>query len=65
MDTSVEKRFRELAERSAVREIPCYTDFLDLSEQSVLSRIRPSLPEPDVWATSVRRPTESSSALRN
>ena len=48
MDTSVEKRFRELAERSAVREIPCYTDFLDLSEQSVLSRIRPSLPEPDV-----------------
>ena len=42
------RRFRELAERSWSRGIPCYTDFLDLSEQTVLTRIRAGLPQPEI-----------------
>ncbi len=48
MDALAEKRFRELAERSWSRGIPCFSDFLDLSEQAVLKRIRRSLPQPDL-----------------
>lgn len=48
MDAPAEKRFRELAERSWSRGIPCFSDFLDLSEQAALNRIRRSLPQPDV-----------------
>ena len=43
MDDMTEKRLRELAERSWSRGIPCCTDFLDLSEQTVLQRVRKSL----------------------
>jgi hypothetical protein len=48
MNDQTEKRFRELAERSWSRGIPCYTDFLDLSEQTVLTRIRAGLPQPEI-----------------
>ena len=48
MDTITEKRLREIAERSWNRGIPCFTDFLDLSEQAVLKRIRNSLYQPDI-----------------
>lgn len=48
MDNQTEKRLRELAERSWNRGIPCYTDFLDLSEQTVLKQIRSSLSQPDL-----------------
>ena len=48
MDTVLEKRYRELAERSWSRGIPCFTDFLDLSGQTELKRIRSSLPQPDI-----------------
>ena len=48
MDDMTEKRLREMAERSWSRGIPCYTDFLDLSGQTVLKRIRPGLPQPDI-----------------
>ncbi len=47
-DALTEKRLREMAERSWSRGIPCYTDFLDLSEQTVLKRIRSGLPQPDI-----------------
>ncbi len=43
MEDQTEKRLRELAERAWSRGIPCWTDFLDLGEQTVLSRIRGSL----------------------
>ena len=43
MEDQTEKRLRELAERSWSRGIPCCTDFLDLSEQTVLQRVRKSL----------------------
>ena len=48
MNDQTEKRFRELAERSWSRGIPCFTDFLDLSGQAVLSRIRRSLSQPEI-----------------
>ena len=48
MDDMTEKRLREMAERSWNRGIPCYTDFLDLSEQTVLKRIRPGLSQPEI-----------------
>ena len=48
MDDMTEKRLREMAERSWSRGIQCYTDFLDLSEQTILKRIRPGLPQPDI-----------------
>ena len=48
MEAMTEKRFRELAERSWSRGIPCCTDFLDLSEQAVLKRIRTGLPQPEI-----------------
>ena len=48
MDDMTEKRLREMAERSWSRGIPCYTDFLDLSEQTVLKRIRPGLSQPEI-----------------
>ena len=48
MEIQTEKRLRELAERSWNRGIPCYTDFLDLSEQTVLNQIRRSLPQPEI-----------------
>ena len=44
MEQPTEKRFAELAQRSWNRGIPCYTDFLDLNEQTVLSRMKKSLP---------------------
>ena len=44
MEDQTEKRLRELANRSWNRGIPCYTDFLDLSGQTVLQRIRKTLP---------------------
>lgn len=48
MEDQTEKRLRELAERSWSRGIPCFTDFLDLGEQTVLGRIRRSLPQPEI-----------------
>ena len=48
MEKSMEKRLREMAERSWSRGIPCYTDFLDLSEQTALKRIRPTLSQPEI-----------------
>ena len=48
MDEQIEKRFREMAERSWSRGIPCFTDFLDLSEQTALNRIRRELPQPEI-----------------
>ena len=48
MDVMTERRLREMAERSWNRGISCFTDFLDLSEQTVLKRIRPSLPQPEI-----------------
>ena len=48
MDTMTEKRLREMAERSWSRGIPCFTDFLDLSEQAALKRIRISLSQPEI-----------------
>ena len=44
MEEQIEKRLRELAQRSWSRGIPCCTDFLDLSGQAALQRIRSSLP---------------------
>lgn len=44
MDLPAEKRLTELAQRAWNRGIPCYTDFLDLSGQSALARIRKHLP---------------------
>ena len=44
MEDRAEKRFLELADRAWNRGISCFTDFLDLSEQSVLEKIRRSLP---------------------
>ena len=44
MEQQTEKRLAEMAQRSWNRGIPCYTDFLDLSEQSALARIRKQLP---------------------
>lgn len=48
MDEMTERRLREMADRSWSRGIPCYTDFLDLAEQTVLKRIRPSLSQPEI-----------------
>ncbi|MBR2824327.1 MAG: hypothetical protein IKE24_11655 [Clostridia bacterium] len=48
MDEMAERRLREMADRSWSRGIPCYTDFLDLAEQTVLKRIRPSLSQPEI-----------------
>lgn len=48
MEEQTEKRLREMAERSWSRGIPCFTDFLDLSGQAVLSRIRRSLSQPEI-----------------
>lgn len=44
MEQQIEKRLAEMARRSWDRGIPCYTDFLDLSGQSALARIRKQLP---------------------
>lgn len=44
MDDRTEKRFMELAQRCDTRGIPLFTDFLDLSEQTVLQHMLPSLP---------------------
>ena len=44
MEDQTEKRLKELAMRAWNRGIPCCTDFLDLSEQTVLWRIRNTLP---------------------
>ena len=43
MEDQTEKRLRELAERAWSRGIPCCTDFLDLSAQTVLRRIQKTL----------------------
>ncbi len=48
MEDQTEKRLRELAVRAWNRDIPCFTDFLDLSEQTVLQRLRKSLPPAEV-----------------
>ncbi len=48
MEDQTEKRLRELAERAWNRGIPCWTDFLDLSEQTVLRRIRNTLPPAEI-----------------
>ena len=48
MEDQTEKRLRELADRSWNRGIPCFTDFLDLSGQTVLKRIRAGLPQPEI-----------------
>lgn len=48
MDGQAEKRFREMAERSWNRGIPCCTDFLDLSEQTALNQIQRSLPQQEI-----------------
>lgn len=48
MDDMTERRLREMADRSWNRGTACYTDFLDLSEQTVLKRIRPSLSQPEI-----------------
>ncbi len=43
MEDRTENRLRELAERAWSRGIPCFTDFLDLSAQTTLRRIRNTL----------------------
>ncbi len=48
MEEQTEKRLRELAARAWNRGIPCWTDFLDLSEQTVLRRIRNTLPPAEI-----------------
>ena len=48
MEDLTEKRLRELAQRSWSRGIPCFTDFLDLNGQTVLRRIRNTLPPADI-----------------
>ncbi len=48
MEEQTEKRLRELAQRSWDRGIPCCTDFLDLSGQSSLRRIRNTLPPVEI-----------------
>lgn len=44
MEDPLEKRLTELAQRSDSRGIPFFTDFLDLSGQALLARVRSSLP---------------------
>ena len=44
MEQQIEKRLAEMAQRAWNRGISCYTDFLDLSGQNALSRIRKQLP---------------------
>lgn len=48
MDDPLEKRLTELAQRCDSRGIPCFTDFLDLSGQALLERLRPSLPPAEI-----------------
>ncbi len=48
MEEMTEKRLREMAERSWSRGIPVWSDFLDLHEQTLLKRIRPTLPQPEL-----------------
>ena len=48
MEDLLEKRLRELADRSWTRGIPCFTDFLDLREQTVLQNLRRSLSQPEM-----------------
>ena len=48
MEDQTEKRLKELARRAWDRGIPCFTDFLDLSEQTVLRRIRNALAPAEV-----------------
>ena len=48
MEDQTEKRLRELAQRSWNRGIPCFTDFLDLSEQTALKRVRNLLPPVEI-----------------
>lgn len=48
MDPVMEKRFREMADRSWSRGIPCFTDFLDLSEQALLRKLQPGLAQPEI-----------------
>ena len=48
MDDQLEKRLTELARRSDTRGIPTYTDFLDLSGQSLLNRLRSLLPPVEI-----------------
>lgn len=48
MDDQLEKRLAELARRSDTRGIPTYTDFLDLSGQTLLNRLRSVLPPVEI-----------------
>ena len=48
MEEQIENRLRELAQRSWNRGIPCFTDFLDLNGQTVLRRIRKTLPPVEI-----------------
>lgn len=48
MEEWTEKRFREMAERAWSRNIPLFTDFLDLNSQSILRKNLRTLPPVDV-----------------
>ena len=48
MEDPLERRLTELAQRCDNRDIPCFTDFLDLSGQALLSRLRSSLPPVEI-----------------